>query len=384
MSNVAPKAKMFGAIGSIYDAAIDPVRWETALDAVSSAVGASACALLVRGSDDLPYEVNALSRKYRNFIKTPGGQHYLSELRPFEAPDWEAFARQPVGQPFPDVAVGITSDCLDNRPDCIALEHHLGVRRRLGVRLNDTPMWFDGMTMGFSPGQNDLPIAALMPLVPHLARAVELGRTFSYLQARYKAVLTVLDRISAGLAIALADGQVIVCNTEAERILATRDGIAIDREKRLYTGSSEDSLAIRRGIALAAATACGEGSKTETRMHLQRRDHASSLLLDITPLHDSGHELGMHLKGALITLIDPDRTQQLDIDRFAHLHAFSQAELEVCRLLVQGNNVAEIAELRGTAQVTAKNQITRLLVKAGAGSRFELIRKIVCVLPPLK
>ena len=374
---------VFGAIGLIYDAAIDPARWDAALDAVAELMDARACALLVRGGDDLPYDLTALSQAYRTFVATSEGEHYLRELRPFEAPDWEAFARQSVGEPFADVAVGITRDCLDTRPDCIALERHLGVRRRIGVRLNDTLVWFDGLTMGFRPGLDNLPVAELAPLVPHLARAVELGRTFSHLRARYHAVLTVLDRVSAGLAIALPDGQIIMCNTEAERILATRDGIALDRGRRLYAASSDDSLAIGRGIAVAAATARGEGRDTETCIHLKRRGHASPLLLDITPLRDSGHELDMHLKGALITLIDPDRTRRLNVDRFARLHAFTAAEHDVCRMLVHGQSVAEIAEQRGTAQVTAKNQIARLLTKAGARTRFDLIRKIVRTLPQL-
>ncbi|MCC5971630.1 MAG: hypothetical protein JJU15_16930 [Pararhodobacter sp.] len=383
MSDEALNSTAFNAIGAIYDAAVDPDRWGVALDAVAEAVGARACALLVRGTDDLPYDINALSSAYRDFVARPEGQHYLSELRAFEAPDWDAFARQPVGQTFPDEAVGITRACLDTRPDCIALERHVGLRRRLGVRLNDTPVWFDGMTLGFRPGLEALPITALEPLVPHLARAIEMGRTFAALRARYRAVLGVLDRVSAGLAIALPDGQVIVCNTEAERILATRDGVTLDRARRLHAASYADSLVIRRGIAAAAATAGGEGCDTETRINLKRRDHPSPLLLDITPLHDSAHELDMHLKGALITLIDPDRTRRLNVERFAQLHGFSAAERDVCRLLLDGHGVDEIAERRGTAQSTAKNQITRLLTKAGARTRFELVRKIIRTLPPL-
>ena len=383
MSDESSRGVALAAVGLIYDAAVDGARWGTALDAVTATVGAQACALLVRGRDDLPYEVNALSRAYREFVATAEGRHYLQELRPFEAPDWEAFAHQPVGQPFPDVAVGITRDCIDNRPDCVALERHVGVRRRLGVRLNDTPMWFDGMTMGFRPGLENLPLSRLVPLVPHLARAIEMGRTFSLLRARYLAVLTALDRIDAGLAIALPDGQIIVCNHEAERILATRDGIALGRNRRLRAASGDDSDTIRRGIAEAAVTASGEGIGLETRLQIRRREHSSPLLIDITPLADSGRELDMHLTGALVTLIDPDRTRPLNVDRFARLHAFSPAEREVCMLLLDGRSVVEIAEQRGTAQVTVKNQVTRLLAKSGARSRIELIRKIIRTLPPL-
>lgn len=372
---------MFGAVGLIYDTTVDTERWGAALDEICATVGGSACALLVRSTSDLPYEVNALSRAYRDFIQTPEGLHYLGELRAYEASDWEAFARQPVGHPFPDAAVGITTECLNHRPDCVALERHLGVRRRLGVRLNDTPVWFDGLTMSFPAKRDDVPITSLIPLVPHLARAVELGRTFSHLQERYKAVLTVLDRISAGLAIALSDGQIIVANAEAERLLSLRDGISLDRGKRLFAASESNTLLIQEGIALAAQTARGEGDRTETRLQLTRRDRNQPLLLDITPLRDSGRELDLFLQGALITLIDPDRPRQLEVVSFAELHGLTAAEQEVCKLLVIGHSVREIAEIRRTAQITAKNQITRILGKVGAGSRFDLIRRIVRTTP---
>ena len=372
---------MFGAVSLIYDTTVDTSRWGAALDEICATVGGSACALLVRSTSDLPYEVNALSRAYRDYIQTPDGLHYLRELRAYEASDWEAFARQPVGSPFLDAAVGITNECLDRRPDCIALEQHLGVRRRLGVRLNDTPVWFDGLTMSFPAEREDVPISSIIPFVPHLARAVELGRTFSHLQERYKAVLTVLDRVSAGLAIALADGQIIVANAEAERLLSSRDGISLDRGKRLLAASQSDTMLIQKGIALAAETARGEGSRTETRLQLTRRDHTHPLLVDITPLSDSGRELDLFLQGALVTLIDPDRPRKLEVVSFANLHGFTAAEQEVCKLLVEGNSVKEIAEIRNTTHVTAKNQINRILGKVGAGSRFDLIRRIVRTLP---
>jgi len=128
MSFQASRATAYGAIGLIYDAAVDPARWDVALDAVSETVGARACALLVRGRDEVPYDVSALSAAYRDYVETPEAKYNLNELRPYEAPDWEAFARQPVGQPFMDEAVGITRHCLDTRPDCVALERYLGVR----------------------------------------------------------------------------------------------------------------------------------------------------------------------------------------------------------------------------------------------------------------
>lgn len=372
---------MLGAIGLIYDTTIDSSRWGAALDEICTTLGAKACALLVQSRTDVPYDVNALSRAYRDYVQTPEGAYYLSKLRIYEKTDWEAFARQPVGRPFTDLAVGITQQILDSRPDCVALEKHLGVRRRLGIRLNDTPVWFDGLTVGFCPNTVEVPLKFIAPIVPHLARAIELGRTFAHLQAQYHAVLTALDRINAGLAIALSDGQIIVANEETHRILSLQDGIFLGRNNRLRASSQSDTSLVLRSIASAAQTARGEGKQTESRLQLKRRDHNSPLLIDITPLRDSGRELDMYLEGALITLIDPDFPRLLEVGRFAELHSFSPAERDVCTLLIEGRSLVEIAELRGTTQTTVKNQVNRFLAKAGAASRFDLIRKIARTVP---
>jgi len=80
-------------------------------------------------------------------------------------------------------------------------------------------------------------------------------------------------------------------------------------------------------------------------------------------------------------VIDPDHTPHLRIDRFALLHGLTDAETAVCALMVQGLSTEQIAEMRNTAPVTAKNQIALIMQKAGISRRAELIRLVVRVLP---
>jgi hypothetical protein len=77
-------------------------------------------------------------------------------------------------------------------------------------------------------------------LLPHITKAVEIGRTFSQLKSRYSAVLTALDRVKVGLAIALPSGDVIVENEEAQRILSLKGGL-----KKLGRGAFAAIIPIR-------------------------------------------------------------------------------------------------------------------------------------------
>jgi DNA-binding CsgD family transcriptional regulator len=88
-------------------------------------------------------------------------------------------------------------------------------------------------------------------------------------------------------------------------------------------------------------------------------------------------------EGALITLIDPDRVPYLRIDRFVALYNLTPAEAEVCAHIIKGFSTTDIAEMRNTTPVTAKNQASAVLAKLGVNRRLDLIRLVIRLLPPI-
>lgn len=56
----------------------------------------------------------------------------------------------------------------------------------------------------------------------------------------------------------------------------------------------------------------------------------------------------------------------------ACLDVLTEAEREVCRLMLGGHGNAEIAQTRGTSPNTVKNQVAAIFQKLGVGSRAEL------------
>ena len=374
------------ALELIYDTAVIPGSWRRALDATAAAIDAKAIALVIRGKNAGAKDLTMMSSVYLDFSRTPAGWYYGTWLSRIQNQDWDFLQAQPPHRPISDLETGLSADALDARKDYAFLRKRTGVARRLGVRLNADAVWFDAMSIGFDQQEFEVPPVATArsrALLPHLTKALEIGRVFALLKARYRAVLSALDRVQAGIAIALPDGQVIVKNAEAERVLGLKDGIALAGDGRLVASNPDLTSKIRAHILDVGSTATGQANRHESLISITRPSGLTPILLDIGPVRDSKAELDQGLDGALITLIDPERIPYLRLDRFTVLYNLTKAETDVCRWIVNGASIAEIADRRGTSPTTAKNQVSNVLSKAGVGSRIELIRLILRVLPPV-
>lgn len=374
----------YAALGPIYDAAMDESRWREALDAVIRASDAIGAALMVVEREDNPYSVRAVGGLYASAPDVV--QYYADHLAHFEADEWQAIAGARVREILIDSDLGDQA-ILDQRPDYVYLREQVGVGRRLGARLNDNPAWYDAMTVAFGSTDPDVVVGSrprLAPLLPHLAKAVEMGRAFARLRAQYAAVLAVLDKVHVGLAIANASGEVIVWNTEADRILRLGDGMGLARDRRIVLRDPDQTAMLHAFTQAAAGTARGEANQPESLIAVPRPSGAHPFLLEVAPVNDGAGEIAFNLSAAVITLIDPDHAPDLDIRRFGRLFGLTGAETEVCGLMVSGLTGPAIAEKRSTSLETAKSQMAAILAKTEAGRRSELIRLVVRTLPPIR
>ena len=379
--------RAFSILGDIYEAALNPGRWKRALDGLASEVDASAIALMIRQDDPRVRDRQMLSSRYLDFTRTPAGLYYVLRHTRLQDPDWEFLSRQPAHQMTLDTDTGQTAEALDRRADYALIRKKLGLGRRLGIRLNGDRLWFDAVSLAFDASKETVPTSSMhrmAPFLPHLTKAVELGRTFSALKAKYRSVLSVLDRVKVGLAIGLPTGEIIVRNEEAARIFDARNGLRIDSNGHLVVTSPEQSKAINDAIELASQTAQGKGACAERLFSIERRSKDFPFLLDVAPLRDSKAEMQGLLDGALITIIDPENVPQINMSRFNALYGLTSAEAEVCQMLVQGLNAQSIAQRRDTAPVTTKNQIASIFAKTNVSRQAELVRLVFRVIPPVE
>lgn len=100
-------------------------------------------------------------------------------------------------------------------------------------------------------------------------------------------------------------------------------------------------------------------------------------------MRDSNNELDTGICGALVIVVDPENSDELNATVFGSLYGLTKAETEVCDLLIRGFQTGEISDIRGTVFSTAKNQIAGIYLKTGTRRRGDLIRLVIKTLPPI-
>lgn len=376
------------AIISIYDTATVEAHWDIALDECVGVVGARSASLSVVESDpDVRVRHDKFSAVLRG-LGAGGIVRYGQNFARYEHDGWEHVLGLPKQTLVTDKEVWTQSDAeIVRRADFAFLLEHAGILRRVVARLNDNRAWSDNIAFQFDHQLTTIPaqsMSAARSLLPHMAKAVELGRSFSILRSRYAAVLTALDFVEVGLCITLPSGTVIVANAEAERILGERDGITRIRNDRLTARDGETDEALRRAIAEASATASGAGDRVEFSFSVRRSGGRHPCLVEVSPLRDAAAELERGLSGAIVTLIDPDNPAPLRIERLAALYGLTKAETSVAKLLLSGWTNGHIAEERGVSIDTVKTQIAGIMHKTETRRRSELIRLVLRVSPPIR
>ena len=373
------------SISSIYDAAVDSIHWDIALDECVGFVGARSATIVVVESDPANSTlVGSRSKVFRDLEEVTN--YYIENLIHHERDGWEYVMKYPKQTIISDQDVW-PDTVSENREDFKYLSDHVNILRKAVARLNDNRAWFDNIAFQFDKKHKSIPANSkrlISQLLPHMAKSIELNRTYSLLQSHYNAVLTALDRVEVEICIAQSDGSVIIANSEANRILSNNDGIALSRVGKLHCKDENANSVIKKAITETSETAAGSNENSGITLSIRRPSGDHSLLIEISPLSDSNAELERNLRGSLITLIDPANHRGFQVSRVAAAYELSGAEETISKYIVDGWKNDDIAEDRNVSVETVKTQVASILKKTNTGGRSELIRLALKVSPPIK
>jgi DNA-binding CsgD family transcriptional regulator/PAS domain-containing protein len=375
------------AVGSqflpaIYDAALSDEHWPRALTLLSEQVPSVGAFLIAIDQVGLPFTIREAASTYR----AEDLRYYFENFGHYDNANVEASTRMPPMRLLRDCDVVPSVTVLDDRPDYKWLRENIGARRKGGVRLSQGKGWLDVVAFQFAnewEGTSGAIQARLDVLLPHVAKVVEINRKFSILRHQYQAVLAALDHVRIGTCVTGPSGHVMVCNQEARRIFSLEDGLSLSRMGFLTCLTGELTAELSERVCAAASTARGEASAHEVIVFARRKSGARPFLIEIAPLRDSVGELERNMAGALVFIIDPQNHQAVSTRRLARLLGFTEAEAEICRLMVGGGSAAEIAEERSVSEGTVKSQFKAIYGKAGVNRRADLVRLALAVDPPV-
>jgi len=376
------------AILSIYDSAIDLSIWEKTLDACVNSVGALSGSLMF-SEESINGHVQWAT--VGGSLKTMNPEilsYYNENLIHHELEGWELMKQHPCQTLRIDTdAWPQTDEELLKRADYAFLLKHNGTLRRVGARLNNYPTWSDLIAFQFSAEHSLVPqasIAAMKQLLPHVAKSIEVGRSFSLLRARYQAVLAALDFVDVGMSISLENGTLIVNNTESRRIFQETDGVKLDKKNKLVINENKTNELLQHALINIAKTSAGQDSLSEVTLAIDRPSGRRPFLVEISPLRDTHAELDHSLHGALVMIIDPENAHDVNVNRLGLAYSLTSAELSVAKRLIEGWTQSNIAEERNVSPETVKSQTSTIMRKTNTGKRSDLIRLALKLTPPIR
>jgi DNA-binding CsgD family transcriptional regulator/PAS domain-containing protein len=368
-------------IAHTYDVVLSQQAWPDVLDGFARIVDARVANVFVSDRSHPEVQVAAASAG----ISPSTLDAYQRDYAQYEAPAAAKLLTYPARQLVRDYDLMGPTELV---PSAQWLKRTLGIHYRVSTRLNDHPAWFDGLTINLGEQHSDYLSRdgerTCQILLPHLAKAVEISRPFQVLRARFRATLAVLDRFHAGVMIVNEQGQVVIKNREADRIIGLKDGLALDHAGGPSAQRSPgDDAKLKAAIRRAIATARSEGLASETLLTIRRPSGADPFVVEISPLHDEGAELENGLRGALLIVVDPDHLSVVSTRGMEQLYDLTPAEAAVLGLLVEGRATKDIADERGTSPATVSTQVKSIFSKTGVQTRSTLVRLALQVNLPI-
>jgi DNA-binding CsgD family transcriptional regulator len=219
-------------------------------------------------------------------------------------------------------------------------------------------------------------------VVPHVRRAVLIGRVIDLKQVQAASFADALDGISAGLFFVDADAHVVHANIaghamlDAGDVLRRVDGrlVAIDaqvdqslREAFLAAASGDGALGIK-GIATPLRSQNGEPYTAHVlpltsgeRRYAGRTASAAAALF---------------VRKAALTTPSPPEV-------IAKSYRLTPTELRVLLAIVDVGGVPEVAEALGVAESTVRSHLGRLFEKTGAKRHADLVKLVAGFASPL-
>jgi DNA-binding CsgD family transcriptional regulator len=366
-------------IGDIYDAALDPSRWSGALLKARDFVGGSAATLFSKdarsksgmvfyhgGDIDLRYTQLYFDKYVK--LDPSNTAHVMADVEQpvctIDIMPYEEFFETRFYKEWaqPQRLVDFVSAVLDKSATSAAL---FGVFRKEehGIADDDT-RW------------------RMRQIVPHVRRAVLIGRVIELKTAEAATFADTFDGLSAGMFFVDAAGRIVHANASGHamldegKVLRTAGGklVATAPEaakslNEIFAAAGEGDVALGiKGIAVPLAAAdseCYTAHVLPLTSGTRRRAGASYAAVAV-----------VFVRKAAVEVPSPPET-------IARHYNLTPSELRVLLAIVQVGGVAETAEALGIGEATVKTHLHRVFSKTGTSRQADLVKLVAGFSNPL-
>jgi DNA-binding CsgD family transcriptional regulator/PAS domain-containing protein len=363
--------RLSALIGDIYDAALAPSRWRSVLRATSAFVGGSAAALYAKDatskSGGVFFDDGGISPRYtrlyfEKYIKLDPSTtaHFFAELEePVATADIMSYAEFLETRFYrewarPQQLVDHVTAVLDKSTTSVAL---FGVFRHERHGLVD-----------------DETRKRMRLIVPHIRRAVLIGKAIDLKTAEAATFAEVIDGLRAGMFLVDREGKIVHANVAGHAMLAKADLLHV-AGTRLSARDPEMDQALRATFFAASA---GDLSLGARGIALPLRGLGGErYVAHVLPLtggkrrrrtgvaHAATAALFVH-KAAVEAPSPPEI--------IAKTFRLTPTELRVFLAIVEVGGVPEVSEALGVGETTVKTHLGRIFEKTGATRQADLVK----------
>ncbi|HET7716678.1 MAG TPA: helix-turn-helix transcriptional regulator [Bauldia sp.] len=370
---------MSAIIGGLYDAALEPARWEAALGLARDFVGGTAAAIYSRDILGASFAVHHEDQRLDPHYK----QLYFEKYHRLD-PMTVGQAMSTVDNPF------ASTDIIDPGELSTTRIYQEWIRPQgfvdfinISLEKSAKAVILFGIFRHQRDGMVDDDSRRRMALIgPHLKRAAMIGTSFADTTAENAALADTLDGLSTALFLVKGNGHIVHANTSGHEMLAAATAVSVVRGQLM----SRDHAANRVLQEAIAAAADGDGAVGGRAAALILSSHDGQLhLAHLMPLTCGARREAGHAYGAAAAIfvrkvaVDIQSTPEV----IARHYRLTPSELRVLFGIVELGGVPEVAETLGISVATVKTHLNRVFAKTGVARQADLVKLIAGFAGPL-
>lgn len=362
----------------IYDSVADQTRWSSVLDKFVERVGA-------QGSIIFDWE-EAEGRKrltaplFSGFYSADVLAAYLQKCAHLEAQDQAVLRQHTSDQDQIDVIDDtILAASLD---DLVQQEHvkklkKLGISRRAAGVLNKDNRWISLFSVQFHEeraplGEQERQYMA--KLLPHIAKAHDLGLPLRQLASQNDGALAAIDRLSIGICVLDPKGLIVVRNEEFIRQQETYRTFQLTPQGVLRLANDADQ---KKFEALMVDVRSHGNFGARPRKEAIATTLDNFLCIEVTPLNRS-EEIGSKTFGGFIVYsTDTSLPVRCNTAPIKSAFGLTNTELSLVEAIGEGLTNPEIAEHRSRSVATINSQVKSILAKTQCATRTQFVRMMM-------
>ncbi|WP_188109609.1 helix-turn-helix transcriptional regulator [Pseudohalioglobus sediminis] len=368
-------------VGLIYQGALEPRPWQSALPRLRGVLDAQVASLVLRPPSE--QDRGAILNCVR---PEPGDvEDTLAD------PDaWQSAAYQEeffTLDPFinlPQDQVVALSDMLTEQ-ELLASEYYrqylepVGLFHILGVDTGEP----GGMLarLRFSRRReegdfNDDERNLLSLVAPHLRRAIQIYATLNRTTSERDIYAGAVSQLAVASIILDEQARVISANPVAQALLEQQDGLWL-KDQHLQVAGRNTNRELQQAVQdIIRAQHRGEASVVRA-LRVPRAAGHSPLGLLVRPVPPSQGREGQSSPCAAIFISDPDLHESADRRALGELFELTPAECNLAILLARGLSLAEASAAQSISQHTARAQLKSIFAKTGVSRQAELVRLVI-------